>query len=124
MNSIQTHLMEEIDDRLNDLKDVDMTSKEYETAVNGVAKLFDKAIEMEKLNIEQEKNEKENEFKIQQMEGEKKDRVWKNILTGAGIVIPTLVTIWGTKASFRFEKDDTITTIMGRGFIQKLLPKK
>ena len=59
-----------------------------------------------------------------QMEEEKKDRWIKNGLAAAGIIIPTLVTIWGTVKSIKFEETGTITTIMGRGFINKLLPKK
>lgn len=126
MNNIKTQLMEEIGGRLENLKDIDIISesKDYETATNAVGKLFDKAIEMEKLSLEMKKIENEKEIKTKQNEDEKSDRIVKNILTAAGIIIPTGLTIWGTIASFRFEKEDTITTIIGRGFIQKLLPKK
>jgi hypothetical protein len=58
------------------------------------------------------------------MKDEKKDRLFKNIISAAGVVLPLIVTIWGTKVSMQFEKEDSFTTIMGRGFIQKLLPKK
>lgn len=63
-------------------------------------------------------------LKKKQFEDEKKDRLIKNCISIAGIIIPIIVTIWGTKKSFEFEKEGTITTIMGRGFINKLLPKK
>jgi hypothetical protein len=83
---------------------------------------------MEKLGAEREDrivNQKnDEEFKRKQFEEEQLDRWIRNGIAVAGIVIPTLVTIWGTKKSFEFEKDGTITTIMGRGFINKLLPKK
>ena len=61
---------------------------------------------------------------LAQLESERKDRIIKNCISIAGIIIPVIVTIWGTKKSFEFEKEGTITTIMGRGFINKLLPKK
>lgn len=121
---IQKLLNDEIAAELEVLENIDMTSDKYEQAVNGVAKLADKAIEIEKLNIEREKIEKENEIKLQQMEEDKKDRWWKNALTAAGIVVPAGVTIWGAIYTIAKEEGVTITSIMGRGFIQKLLHKK
>jgi hypothetical protein len=48
----------------------------------------------------------------------------QNGITVGSIVVSTVVTIWGTLASFKFEKEGTVTTILGRQFISKLLPKK
>lgn len=126
--SVQTLLNQEINSQFDDLKGLQVGSKEHATAVEGLAKLVDKAIEMERFEMTHDEDvkarEKELELKEMQMKEEKKDRFIKNLLTGASILIPTMVTIWGTKASFEFEKEGTITTIMGRGFINKLLPKK
>ena len=58
------------------------------------------------------------------MEDERKDRLVRNGITIASIVIPTAVTIWGTLKSFKFEETGTVTTTIGRGFINKLIPKK
>ena len=112
------HLLHvEIADEFEALSNMKKGSDEHRTMVDEVTKLLDRAIEMEKLDIE-------NEDKTKTREEDRKDRLIKNILAGAGIVIPTLVTIWGTCKSIKFEENGTITTIMGRGFIQKLLPKK
>lgn len=91
--------------------------KNYGTVSNTVSMLMDRKIEMEKV-----KNEKL--FREQQLKDEKKDRLIKNLIGAAGIVLPLAVTIWGTKVSLKFEEEGTFTTIMGRGFINKLLPKK
>ena len=64
------------------------------------------------------------DFKQKQIEEERKDRLIRNCISAAGIVIPSLITIWGTLKTFKFEEDGTITTVMGRGFINKLLPTK
>ena len=124
----ETLLHEEIQSEFKALKEIEMGTDEYKIAVDGLAKLMDKAVDLDRLNIEhQEKmdaQEMEREMKLKQMEEDKKDRTVKNILTAAGIIIPTGVTIWGTLKSLKFEQDGTITTIMGRGFINKLLPKK
>jgi hypothetical protein len=126
--SIETKLHIEIDDEFEALAGLDVGSEQHKVTVDGLTKLLDRAIELEKLDIEHEDREKaqekEHNLKLAQMEEEKKDRLIRNCLTAAGIIIPTIVTIWGTVKSMEFEKDGTITTIMGRGFVQKLLPKK
>nr|DAJ42789.1 MAG TPA: hypothetical protein [Caudoviricetes sp.] len=125
---IETLLHDEIKSELEELKKIELGSEKYKVTVDGLTKLVDKAIEMDKLNIEvQEKvesRENDNDLKLKQMEEERKDRFVRNGIAVAGIVIPTMVTIWGTIKTIEFEKEGTITTIMGRGFINKLLPKK
>ena len=69
-------------------------------------------------------DEKKKLDEVDKMEEEKKDRLVKNCISIGGIVLPVAVTIWGTLKSLKFEESGTVTTIMGRGFINKLLPKK
>jgi hypothetical protein len=100
----------------------------HKVTVDGLTKLMDRAIEMEKLDIdakEKAENRKiDKELKLKQMEEDRKDRIAKNALTAASIFGGFALTVWGTVKSIKFEETGTITTIMGRGFIQKLLPKK
>lgn len=114
---IRELLNDRIQDELAYLAGIDATSEEYDKTVDGVTKLLDRAIELEKIDIEDAR-------KAETIDDERKDRVVKNVISVVGIAVPIVVTIWGTKKSFEFEKEGTITTIMGRGFIQKLLPKK
>ena len=149
-NGIEKHLREEIDAQIGYLGKMEGQTDEYKAKVDSITKLLDRAIEMEKLAREHEdrvasqeaeramkekqaeaelefKREQmnaENDLKVKQMEEERKDRFVKNSISVAGILLPIAVTIWGTKKSFEFEKEGTITTIMGRGFLSKLLPKK
>ena len=126
--NIETSLHVEIEEELTALGKMEKGSEKYKTTVDGLSKLLDKAIEIEKFDIESKEREDarvfENNLKLKQMDEEKKDRWVRNGLTAAGIVIPTLVTIWGTLKSLKFEETGSVTTIMGRGFINKLLPKK
>lgn len=126
--SVKRQMKEEIKKELEDLRTAELGSEAYKMTVDGLTKLADRVIEMEKIETEQRERmmdrEVDYELKQQQMEEDRKDRKIKNLLTAAGIVIPTGVTIWGTFKSFKFEQEGTITTIMGRGFINKLLPKK
>lgn len=123
MSDIKQMLVDEIQSEFGNLKQLDLGSKEYSTAVDGLAKLVDRTIEMDKMKIESDNRIDDIDLKVTQMEEEKKDRWWKNALTAAGIIIPTSVTIWGTLKTFKFEETGTVTSIVGRNFINKLLKK-
>lgn len=115
--TIEELLFEEIEKLKDELDEAEPGSKEYEAKANRLDRLMSQAIEIGKFNVE-------HEDKQALMNEDKKDRLVKNLLSAAGIVLPIIVTVWGTKASFKFEQEGTVTTIMGRGFINKLLPKK
>ena len=126
--NIEKLLNEELKTEIEALKDLELGSDKHKTAAESICKLTDRKIELAKLEIETENKfkhmEKELELKFQQLEDERKDKRWKNGLTAAGIIIPAGLAVWGTVTSFKFERTDSVTTIMGRGWIQKLLPKK
>ena len=126
--NIETLLYDEIETEFDKLSSTEPGSEKYKVTVDGLTKLMDRAIELERIEVDckekAEARESEQLLKKQQMDEEKKDRLVKNIIGAAGIVLPLIVTIWGTKVSLKFEEEGTFTTIMGRGFINKLLPKK
>lgn len=121
-------LEEEVKSQLEGLKDIEMGTDEYKTVVDGLTKLTDRVIKIKELDYDAsdkiDARETEIALKKQQMKEEKNDRWIRNGIAIAGIVIPTVVTVWGTIKSLKFEEEGTVTTIMGRGFIQKLLPHK
>ena len=125
---IENMLRDEIQSEIEELGKIELGSEQYKTTVEAVTKLMDRVIEMEKIDIEHqeriETRDEENQFKMEQMKEDRKDRIIKNILSAAGIIIPVGVTIWGTKISLKFEEEGTITTTAGRNFINKLFPKK
>ena len=117
MTNIETLLHEEISSGFDALCKIERGTELHKTTVDEIAKLFDKAIEIEKIEVEAKERAKAREE-------DRKDRRVKNGIAIGGIVLPLVVTIWGTFKSFRFEETGTITTMMGRGFINKLIPKK
>lgn len=125
---IETMLHEEIQSEFEELKKIQIGSDQYRAAVDGICKLVDRATEYDKLDAEC--NEKslnrgfDEDYKLRQAEDERRDRRIKNMIAIAGLAVPAVITIWGTVKSLNFEKEGTVTTIMGRGFINKLLPKK
>lgn len=126
--SIPTLLEVEIEDQFEHLSKVEFGSEQYKAGVDGLTKLLDRSMEMNKLEYEAEEGRKnreiDNEFKQKQMDEEKKSRWIQHVISAAGIILPIAAAVWGTKSSFKFEETGTVTTIMGRGWINKLLPKK
>lgn len=114
---IREVLKDRIHDELAYLGGIDATSEEYAKTVDGVTKLLDREIEFEKI-------EAEKAHKAEAIIDDRKDRFVKNVISGASIVVPLGVAVWGTVVSLNFEKEGTVTTIFGRGWINKLLPKK
>lgn len=128
----------EISTELEVLESMETNSEDYKIMVEGLTKLIDRSMELEKIEISkaQEAEKIKNESEKIKFEGEKikfeaeqakTNKIFQWIgygISAAGIVIPVAVTIWGTKVTLNFEKEGTVTTMMGRGFINKLLPKK
>ena len=112
--SMTTKLNVEIEDKLDELANMDPSTKEYAVAVDSVTKLMDRAIEIEKLESSDSQNEK-------QMKEDRKSRLVKNCIDIGSIVLPLAVTIWGARASFKFEETGTITTSVGRKFMDKII---
>lgn len=125
---IKRLLKEEIQDELKELKKVGLGTEEYKIAVDGVAKLIDKSLEMDKFDADVLNKHKDQEIEVelkeQQLASENRNERVRHILTGASIVIPVVVTVWGTMKTFEFEKEGTVTTMIGRNFINRILPKK
>ena len=115
--SMATKLNVEIEEKFDELAKLDPTTKEYSAAVDSVTKLMDRAIEIEKLESSETQNEK-------QMEEDRKSRLVKNCIDVGSVVLPLAVTIWGAKASFKFEETGTITTSVGRKFMDKIISWK
>lgn len=120
----ETMLHEEIQSELDELSKIEVGSEKYKVAVDGVAKLMDRAIEIDKINADtQEKvesREAEIDLKLKQLEEDKKDRKVRNGIAIAGIGIPAVVSIWGTLKTLKFEEVGTVTTLAGREHLRKI----
>ena len=124
-------LEDEIQAEIDEISRLEVGSDKHKLATDALAKLLDKYNEMEKAEIEsqdkyddREAEREHREAEEEQLKHDKRDAIIKNVLTGATFIGGCALTIWGTKVSIKFEETGSFTTIMGRGFIQKLLPKK
>lgn len=120
-------LHEEIESELSELNNMEIGSDKYKIAVEGITKLMDRAIELEKQSIDSANKENELSLKEQQMADDRKDKKTRNIITVAGIVVPltveTVRIVWGVLASMKFEKVDSFTSSAGRSFMNQLFRK-
>lgn len=123
--SLRTEFREEIRNELKELSKMEVGTETYSKTVDGVTKLADRVIEMDKLDNERqaqaENHENEMELKLAQLKEDKKDRLVKNCLTGVSIVGSMAIAVWGTIASINFEREGTFTTSAGRKHINKVL---
>lgn len=127
--NIEDLLVDELESRFKKLRTDNTLSEEDDSkAVDKTAKLLDKYIELERVHNERADKEaiRENDalMKQKQLDEDKKDHLIKNILSAAGIALPLLVTIWGTKVSLKFEEEGTFTTMAGRNFVGNLFRRK
>lgn len=121
--TIKNLFRDEIQNELGELSKMEVGSDKYKTAVDGVTKLTDRMIELEKVEIDnQDKAENranDYELRMKQMEDDKKDRFIKNVLTGITFAGSVGLAIWGTVTSMKFEKEDSFTSLLGRRWVEK-----
>ena len=132
---LEDRLKKQIELEMNELVNMEAGTKEYEATVDTIAKLSDRLIYIQKNDnrLEHDIEMKEKEFEIREKEllEQKKDRYLKNVIAGLGIGIPAFLKLKELRvfqkvaqATFEFEKEGTVTTIMGRGILNRIIPKK
>ena len=128
MESTKKMLHEVIESQFDGLEGIEIGSEAYRNAVDGLSKLMDREIEISKLQAEREDKLEsraiETRLKNRQLMDDKTDKIIRNGLTAAGLVVTAGLTVWGTLKTFKFEETGTITSSIGRGFIQRLTPRK
>lgn len=121
--NIKNLLQDELKSELEELGKMELGKEEYKVTVDGVTKLTDRLIELEK--IENERYEKEverdieTEFKNAQMNDERKHRKVGYLISIGTFVGGMIFTNAMTNKSMRFEKDDTFTSSVGREWNKK-----
>ena len=121
-------LYEELEKELKELSRMQIGTEQYKVAVDGITKLTDRIIEIDKLDSEKNVKELENiarmeeqELKREQLKSEKRDRIVKNVITVGGAVLSVAVYALAFIASTNFEREGTFTTEGGKNSIRQLL---
>ena len=126
--SLRNLLDDAITTGFNELDGMEVGSEKYKTTVDQLTKMTDRVIEIEKLESD-ENNQKSNretdkDLRLKQMKQEQLDRYIKHGLTAVSVIGGIALTIWGAKASWRFEETGTVTSTAGRKFISNLFFRK
>lgn len=124
--SVKKMLAEEIESKIESLKDLDHGSEEYHKGIDDVSKMLDKYIDMDKIDREYRDREdsriNENANKALERRSDRIERVLKYGLSGLTFGVSIFVTLWINKDSKMFEQEGyTHTTEAGRLSTRKLL---
>ncbi len=113
---IKSKLEEVISLKLEEAKVTE--SETGKRAVDDAAKLTDCLIEIHKMEADEEA--KKEEQKRQTI----KER-WQNGIAIAGIAVPATISVLGIYKTFKFDDaGGIISSTLGRGFLNKVIPKK
>ena len=125
---IKNILWDEIEKEVKELSKMQVGTEQYKVTVDGIARLSDKIIELEKLESENAAKDFENivrteeqELKRDQLKSEKRDRAVKNVITVGTAVLSVAVYALAFIASTNFEREGSFTTEGGKNSIRQLL---
>lgn len=126
--SIEKLLNEEIEAVIKAMSQVSADTEEYTTMTKNLGELIDRSNKLKELELEHQRHldnlRHESEIKDKELDTQHKDAKISQIINGVGIVVPSLITVWGTCKTFKFEGADGIfTSTIGKQYINKLLKK-
>lgn len=114
MEDLKQQLSSGFKTQLENLEKTDVESEDYRATIDGVTKMADRIIEIEKI-------ENEQALKAQQVKDDKRDKIIRNVIEGTKVVGGFGLAAWAFVASMNFEKEGTLTTQGGRSAINQLL---
>lgn len=123
--SVKNVLSDEFHKELEALGKMELGTDKYKVTVDGVTKLADRIIEIEKFeqeaSIKEISRTDENELKAAQLADENRAQMIRNAIEGVKIVGGLGLAAWAFVASMNFEKEGTLTTEGGRNALRQLL---
>ena len=118
-----------VDETLAEIEEVSglaVGTEEHEKAVKSATVFMDRAIEIEKINLEKRKIENEErklDVEEQKIEMDKKDRRRKDLITVGTTLLSVGTGLLVVKETFRFDLEHTPTSTLGRAILSKWIPK-
>lgn len=127
MYKIKTKLHGEISNEIDKLNSMEIGTEQRGQAVKELTSLLDRAIEIEKIEKDAEEKDKDREIetnlKTQQLSEDNKDRWIRNGLTLFSILSGLGITVWGALKAWKFEETGTVSSPIGRKFVNNLISK-
>lgn len=135
MEEIKSLLRQEIKDEISDLGNIEQGTEEYETSVNGIARLTDKLVDLERLDQEQRKmefektkfekekieKEKDQILKRQEIESNNKNQLRNSIVNIGIFTVSAGITLWTVLMTWGYEESGTIGSTAGKKAISNAL---
>ena len=125
--SVKNLLNEEFGNEVKELSKLKVGSDEYKVAVSGVTQIADRLIEIQKLENDGEEKArtraKDEALKLRELESNERNEKIKNGIAIGTTLLSTVVLIWGTLGTWRFDTEHTPTSTQGRAWLNALLPK-
>lgn len=122
--SLKTLLGIATEDGFNELDKMEVGSDQYISTAKVLNEMSDRIIAIDKHESEVENQRIDEKLRLKQMRQEQIDRYVKHGLTAVSVLGGLALTVWGAKASWKFEETGTVTSTAGRKFINNLFFKK
>lgn len=115
--NVETKLVEELENQVNNLHNVEVGTEEYKAAADVVAKLANQYIELKKVSADYDEKSRE-------LEELKKDRKIRNVVEVIKVVVPVASAFTMGMISMRWEKLDSLTSTAGKSSLRDVLKFK
>lgn len=123
--SIKHDLIEEFTNQLGEVGKMEVGTEKYKIAMDGVTKLADRIIEIEKCEAENDIADEtriSNELsKSEELRIDKRDRIIRNTIEAVKVIGGFGLTAWAFVAAMNFEKEGVLTTEGGKSALRSLL---
>ena len=122
--SIKHDLIEEFNNQLEEVGKMEVGTEKYKITMDGVTKLADRIIEIEKCEAESdiaEETRVNNELsKAEELRIDKRDKIIRNVIEVVKVVGGFGLTAWAFVAAMNFEKEGVLTTEGGKAALRSL----
>lgn len=120
MNSIETLVFVEVQDRLNEMSELKPTTEEYKATADVTLKLLDRAAKMAEIDNQT----KANELKEKELEESRKKRMWDFGKEVIKVVVPAGIAIVGAIGLTNYEREESTVSTATREFWKQVFRMK
>jgi hypothetical protein len=98
------------------LKVMDIKNERYETLLEERDKIRNELIKFEQSTIDRD-------IKTSQIEAENKRDKIRNLISVGTFVVSTTLSLYAISRTFMFDEESTVTSTLGRGILNSVIPK-
>ena len=117
---------EELKSQIDELGSMTAGSDEYAETLKAISTLTKDIVDLEKIEVERERNELERQDRLAAQEAENKDRKWKNGIAIGSIALPVVAAVWANVYNWGKQQADIMGSTGGKeaiSFLQRFRSK-